>query len=136
MPDEEVVRKEYAKYRIGRAKEDLNTAHRLLADEDYRAANNRAYYAIFHSMRAVLALDGFDSKKHSGIISEFRKKYIKGGIFPVEISQMIGSAFTIRNASDYDDMFLASRKETEMQVANADRVHEAVCSYLQGMIVG
>jgi uncharacterized protein (UPF0332 family) len=33
-------------------------------------------------MRAVQALDGFDSKKHSGVISAFRKDYIKTGIFP------------------------------------------------------
>ena len=39
----------------------------------YRSAANRAYYAIFHAMRAVLALDGVDMKHHSGIISEFRK---------------------------------------------------------------
>ena len=37
----------------------------------YRSANNRAYYSIFHAIRSVLALDGFDSKKHSGVISEF-----------------------------------------------------------------
>lgn len=29
---------------------------------------------------------------------------------------MIGAAFTIRNASDYDDMFLASRADTEQQI--------------------
>ena len=26
--------------------------------EDYASANNRAYYCIFHAMRAVIALDG------------------------------------------------------------------------------
>jgi len=41
----------------------------LLAGESYRSAANRAYYAIFHAMRAVLALDGVDMKHHSGIIA-------------------------------------------------------------------
>ena len=67
-------------YRIERAEQDLRTAKKLFEDEDYRAANNRAYYSIFHSLRSVLALDSFDSKKHSGIISEFRKRYIKTNI--------------------------------------------------------
>lgn len=52
---------EYAEYRLA-AKDMLKSHH-------FRAANNRAYYAIFHAMRAVLALDGFDSKKYSGLIS-------------------------------------------------------------------
>ena len=62
-----------SKYRLDRAREDLATATRNYNAGDYRAANNRAYYAIFHALRSVLALDCFGSKKHSGIISEFRR---------------------------------------------------------------
>lgn len=36
--------------------------------------------SVFYAMRPVLVFDGYDSKKHSGIISEFRKTYIKSGI--------------------------------------------------------
>ena len=94
-------------------------------------ANNRAYYSIFHSMRSVLTFDSFDTKKHSGVIAEFRKRYIKEGIFPVELSAMIGSAFTIRNASDYDDMFIASKSDTEQQIKNAKRIYEEVEIYVK-----
>ena len=96
----------------------------------YRIANNRAYYAIFHALRAVLVFDDFDSSKHSGVIAEFRRRYIKEGIFPTEISKMIGQAFTIRNASDYDDMFLASKSDTEEQISNADYVYELISQYI------
>lgn len=81
-------------------------------------------------MRAILVFDDFDSSKHSGIISQFRKKYIKEGIFPVKISKMIGEAFTIRNASDYDDMFLASKADTEAQIANAEYIYKLLCDYI------
>ena len=121
--------KDLSKYRLARAKEDLSTAERNYASGDYRAANNRAYYAIFHALRAVLALDSFDSKKHSGIISEFRRLYIKDGIFPVEVSKIIEKAFEIRNDSDYDDMFIASKDETLAQVNNAKYVIEQVDNY-------
>ena len=33
---------------------------------------------------------------------------------------MIGSAFTVRNASDYDDMFIASKNDTKEQIDNAE----------------
>ena len=113
MPDNIELQISYAKYRLERSKDDLSAAHLLFDNGNYRIANNRAYYAIFHAIRAVLVFDNYDSGKHSGIIAEFRRKYIKEGIFPAEISKMIGSAFTIRNSSDYDDMFVASIIETK-----------------------
>ena len=130
MPDHNSLQKDYAKYRIERAREDLEAAHLLYDAGNYRIANNRAYYAIFHAMRAVLVFDNFDSSKHSGVIAEFRRRYIKEGIFPIEISKMIGSAFTIRNASDYDDMFIASKSETEEQINDAEYVYRILSEYI------
>ena len=112
----------------------MDAAELLFAHGDYRIANNRAYYSIFRSMRSVLTFDSFDTKKHSGVIAEFRKRYIKEGIFPVELSAMIGSAFTIRNASDYDDMFIASKSDTEQQIKNAKRIYEEVEVYVKKML--
>ena len=119
-----------SKYRLEKAEAVLKTAKRLLDDEDYASANNRAYYSIFHALRAVLILDRYDSSKHSGIIAEFRRRYVKEGVFPPEVSKMIGSAFTIRNASDYDDMFIASKQETATQIQNAHFVYDSVERYL------
>jgi hypothetical protein len=134
LPEYTSLQKEYAGYRIERAREDLDAAHLLFDSGNYRIANNRAYYAIFHAMRAVLVFDNFDSSKHSGVIAEFRRKYIKEGIFPIEISKMIGSAFTIRNASDYDDMFIAGKSETEEQIENAECVYKYLHEYVENLI--
>lgn len=130
MPEYSSLQKDYAKYRMERAREDLDAAHLLFDAGNYRIANNRAYYAIFHAMRAVLVFDNFDSSKHSGVIAEFRRRYVKEGIFPVEISKMVGSAFTIRNASDYDDMFIASKNDTEEQINNAEYVYKVIEDYI------
>ncbi len=54
MPEYTSLQKDYAKYRIERAGEDLEAAHLLFDAGNYRIANNRAYYAMFHAMRAVL----------------------------------------------------------------------------------
>ena len=136
MQDNEAIGSimDYATYRLSRAKEDLDAAELLFEHGDYRIANNRAYYSIFHSMRSVLTFDSFDTKKHSGVIAEFRQRYIKEGIFPMELSAMIGSAFTIRNASDYDDMFIASKSDTEQQIKNAKRIYEEVEVYVKKML--
>ncbi|MBU0700187.1 HEPN domain-containing protein [bacterium] len=86
-----------SKYRLEKAKEDLNAATQNLANTHLAASINRSYYCIFHAMRAVLALDGFDSKKHSGVIAYFRQNYIKTNIFDKIYSEIIGMAFEIRN---------------------------------------
>ena len=130
MPDYSKQQKDYARYRLDRALEDLQSAQKLFTDGHFRAANNRAYYAIFHAIRAALALKRVDSSKHSGVIAEFRRLFIKESLLPVEISQMIGSAFTIRNASDYDDMFIASKSETKEQIENANYVYGQIKKYI------
>ena len=130
MPDYSEQQKDYARYRLDRALEDLQSAQKLFTDGHFRAANNRAYYAIFHAIRAALALKRVDSSKHSGVIAECRRLFIKEGLLPVEISQMIGSAFTIRNASDYDDMFIASKSETKEQIENANYVYGQIKKYI------
>lgn len=50
------------------------------------------------------------------------------------MSKMIGSAFTVRNASDYDDMFIASKEDTQEQITNAEYVYKAVRAYVGKMI--
>lgn len=124
-------KKEYASYRLARAMEEYDTAVVLYETGHFRAANNRAYYSIFHAMRAVFAFDGYDSKKHSGIIAVFRKDYIKSEIFDVKLSDIIGTASEIRNASDYDDMFIADKAETMEQIENAKIFLDEIKSYVE-----
>lgn len=86
-------------------------------------------------MRDVLTFDGFDSKKHSGIIAVFRKDYIKTGIFQEDLSDIIGEASEIRNASDYDDMYIATRDETEEQIRNAKIFNDAISLYVNQKLI-
>jgi hypothetical protein len=57
-------------------------------------------------------------------------------ICPVEMSKMIGLAFTIRNASDYDDMFIARKSDTEEQLANAEYVYNVINKYIYELVNG
>lgn len=72
MPDTQW--KELSVYRIETARETLETAKLLYENARYKDSINRSYYTIFHSMRAILALEGVDYKKHSGVIAHFREK--------------------------------------------------------------
>jgi len=119
-----------AKYRLDRAKETYLTAYENLESSRYLDANNRAYYSIFHSMRAILALDDVDFKKHSGVISYFRETYIKAGVFENVYSDIISKASVIRGKSDYEDFYVATKDEAQEQVNNAKLFYEVVEKYI------
>lgn len=105
--------KDLSDYRLEQAKRCIKSARVLVADNDYKGAANRSYYAIFHCMRSVLVLDRVDFSKHSGVLAYFRKQYIKTGIFDIELSDIIGEAFDIRNDSDYDDYYIISKEDVK-----------------------
>lgn len=95
--------KDLATHRLKQAEQCLISAQALIDINDYDGAANRVYYAVFHAMRSVLALEAVDFGKHSGVIAYFRKTYIKTGVFPVSASTTISKAFDLRSDGDYDD---------------------------------
>ncbi len=70
------ISKQLSKHRLDQAKEELEASKMLYKEKYYKSANNRAYYSIFHSMKAVLALEPIDFKKHKDVIGYFNKNYI------------------------------------------------------------
>ena len=118
--------KDLAKLRFERAKEMLKSAKNNYAQDDLKTALNRSYYAIFHAMRSVNCLSGFDSSKHSGVIAYFNRNTLKNGDINPEYSGIIKSASYCREKSDYDDFYIVSRKETEEQIKNAESFLAAV----------
>lgn len=124
-----------SKYRIEKADECLSSAKHLFLIEDYSAAANRSYYAVFHTIRAIMALDGEDRKKHSGVISYFLENYIKTGIFEKKYSYVIKSAFDVRQESDYEDFFIVSKSDVDEQIKNAAEFTLATKKYLENRYI-
>lgn len=120
-------------YRLDIAKHRTDVSKSLLDDGHYQDSINRSYYAIFTAVRALLAEEEIDFKKHSAVIGYFRKNYIKTGIFDVKFSDYIGKAFEWRNDCDYEDFFFVSREEAETQYNRAVEFYEAVKNYLENL---
>jgi uncharacterized protein (UPF0332 family) len=122
-----------AKYRLVRAREDLETAADNLENGKYRASVNRSYYALFHSIRAITALDHFDSSKHSGVIAFFNQHYVKTGVFDKELSKMIDSCYRLREKADYDDFYLVARDEAVQQLEKAKKIFQTIETHIKGI---
>ena len=122
--------KDLSNYRFETAMDELDAAKVLLETGKFKASVNRSYYAIFHALRAVTALDGFDSSKHSGIIAFFNKNYVKEQVFDKEISKLIDTAYRLREKADYQDFFLVSKEQAVEQYEKAKKVTDVIENYL------
>lgn len=127
MPDN---RKELMLYRLETAKERLNSARILLENGSYKDSIGRSYYAMFTSVRALLALEGIDYSKHAGVIAYFQKEYIKTGRIDKKYSKYISQAFQIRNNTDYADFFLVSQSDAQEQYEKAIEFYGAIKEFL------
>lgn len=127
---QEFYGKDLARYKVERAKEELDTAILLFNNEKLKAANNRAYYSIYYSLTAVLCLEPIAFKRHKDTIGYFNKNYVHTGMFPGEIGRDISKAAKIRHASDYDEFYIAGKEEAEGQIKTATRLIELVDRFI------
>jgi uncharacterized protein (UPF0332 family) len=122
--------KDLAFYKLERAKDEIESAELLFDHCKYKAANNRAYYAIYYTLTAVLCLEPISFKKHKDTIAYFNKNYVHKGLFSNELGRKISKAEKIRNASDYNDFYIAGKEDASGQIETAKEVVQAVEIFL------
>ncbi|NOY59253.1 MAG: HEPN domain-containing protein [Calditrichaeota bacterium] len=108
-------------HRLKKTKDVLRPAGLLLKNAEYDGSINRSYYAIFNSIRALLALIGVDSQKHSGVISYFDRYFVKAGYFDKQFSKIAHSAFDVRQVCDYQDFQMPTYEQAKEQYDDAER---------------
>lgn len=85
-----------------KAEDCLNSSQSSFEDKFYEAAVNRAYYAMFHSVQALLFVLKSSTKTHNGAHNKFRELFIKTGILEKELSTSLQRSFEKRQFSDFD----------------------------------
>lgn len=123
-----------SRYRLNQAKENLEEAEVLFNNNKYKGASNRAYYSIFHSIKAILALEQVDFKKHSSVIAYFNKEYIAKNIFSRDLGKRVSEARFYREKSDYVDFYIVTKEECQMQIETAKIMIENAEKYINDNI--
>ena len=131
QPEEKGIQRDLVLYRIETSKSDIKAAEILLNAREFRGANNRAYYGIYHAVSAIHALDGNAYKRHKDALANFNKNYVKTEIFPRKLGKRIVESEEIRHASDYDDFYIATREEAEEQIQTAKELVKLVEEYVR-----
>ena len=116
--------------RLDHANEDLLTATNNHRDGLLRAADNRAYYAVFHTIRAILALDGVDFSTHGLVIGYFNQHYVKTNIFERSLGKAVKAVEKSRNDSDYNDLHKPDPTQTKLNIEFAQQFLTSVEAYI------
>ena len=103
-----------ALHRLQQAEESLEEAIFLYeGHKSSRSIINRAYYAMFYAILALLIYEPYHSAKHSGVISYFNLNFIKKGIFSEHLGRSINKAFDLRQRGDYREQVNLTTEEVE-----------------------
>ena len=113
-------RQRLIRYRLDEAGEALVAAQTLLPARLYRDSVNRAYYAMFYAVLALLATRQLGTSKHSAAIELFDREFVKPGVFPKEYSVWLHAAFDHRLHGDYRELTVVTRETAEECLARAD----------------
>ena len=119
-------------YRMRSAIETLGVSALCLESQHYKDSINRSYYAAFYAVKAVLALEEVDFKRHKDAVAYFNKTYVATDIFSREIGKKLGRLKQERETSDYDDFYIASAADATEQYAAAEFIITEVKQYLDG----
>jgi len=84
-----------------KAHESLDAARRELAAGAHAFAVNRAYYALFYAVSALLLQEGRRFRKHSGVRAALNREIIKTGRIGRKFGDLYNELFDDRHAGDY-----------------------------------
>ena len=124
-------KKNLALNRLQQAEESLDEARYLFdGDKSPRSVINRAYYAMFYSILALLIFEQYASSKHSGILSYFNSQFVKTGLIEKDLGRAVNKAFDLRQRGDYREEVDLKREMVEPFLDEARKFISAVKSYL------
>lgn len=117
-------------YRIQQANETFHEAEILFNQSAYRGTINRAYYAMFYSVLALLATKKLGTSKHSGVIGLFDREFVKTGLFTRDLSRSLRLAFDRRQTHDYGELIEIDEQIAQETLNDTKTFISAVETYL------
>lgn len=112
------------------ADEKLRAAGLLVAGGAWGDASSRAYYAAFHAVSAALLSRGETYSRHGHVLGAFNRAFVHAGLFPREFTALLTRLFENRQSGDYGILPGVTEAEARQDVADAQRIVEAIRRFL------
>ena len=127
-------RREAIRYWWRMAREALAAAELALKAGFLHTAVNRAYYAAFYAVTALLLTRDLQFKKHSGVRAAFHREFVRTGLVSKEIGALYDELFEERQHSDYLVLVELERDEVRERIDGAKRILEVIEGLLNGEV--
>lgn len=118
---------------LGKADDALENANYNLDGGFTLATANRAYYACYYCMIAMLLTKEVFPKTHQGAHAKFAELFIKTGAFPTETSDTVTLLFDNRQQADYDFDADISVEEAKELIQKAFQLLQLTKKYLDAL---
>ena len=117
---------EYGRTEWERAIDALRDAELLLANDGFDGAASRAYYAVFHAVTALFALEGRVFTKHAAVQAAVHRDLVKAGRWPADLGRDFSFCVDLRGVGDYGTEVRVDAKQAADAIASARRLLVAV----------
>ncbi len=91
---------------------------------------NRLYYSCFYAVTALLLRSGRQFTRHSAVISEFNRTYVKTGKVAVAWSKFYQKLFNDRQESDYMPTATFEHSDILNRIEQAESFSETMCDLI------
>jgi len=114
-----------------KAADAIDNAKYNLKGGYFSATANRAYYACYYCLIALLYTQKVYAKTHQGTKAKFTELFVKTDIFPAETSDSISMLFDYRQEADYDLDEDISYEEAATLIDKASEIYHLTNTYFQ-----
>lgn len=101
------------------AQDDLKAASQSLKGGHEKWATVQAYYAMFHTARALLYSKGYREKSHYCLIVAMKALFVADGLVDVTLVEAFAMAKVLRENADYDNEY--SKESAKSLVEKAQK---------------
>ena len=118
--------RDYPRTEWDRAVDAVREAHLLLANGGFDGAASRAYYAAFHALTALFALEGRVFTKHSALEAAVHRDLVKAGKWSGDLGRDFSFCVDLRGVGDYGTEVRVDATQAADAIASARRILVAV----------
>lgn len=111
---------EVIKYLLKKASESLDSAQSEFQASRFDFAVNRAYYACFYAVSAVMLQREKQFVKHAGLRSALHRELVKPGLLAPKWGKVFDRAFENRQSADYLVLFTFESEQVEQLIRDAN----------------
>ncbi len=104
---------------VARAELALQASSALLDLGLHADSVSRAYYGVFHYLRALLLTRGSEPRTHAGAIHLFNVELVRTGAFPSTYNRLLAGLQRSRELADYDPGVTFSADDARAELEDA-----------------